>query len=153
MSSEKKGYIYSAQMSLDELKDFLRKFFDSGEVFTFLEDLSYYKPHPQKDIPSELAPKGRSFNSDKGEVRWERLENGFRVMVFSEKEIKDEKFGLNLVLDNCELKTTSFYLIEPKVARYNLSFDKYPDDAKKAEGLIYLKEGVSMFLTLRRLII
>ncbi|GEM_PF-2362097 len=153
MSSEKKGRIYSAQMSEDDLKNFLKEFFGSEEVFTLLEDLDYYKPHPQKDITSELSPKGRSFN-DKGEVRWEKLENGFRVMVFSEKEIKDEQFGLKPILDNCELKRTSFYLIEPKgpkSSRYNPCFNTYPDSAKKGEGWIYLKEGVPMFVTLRRL--
>lgn len=154
MSSGKKGRIYSAQMSEDDLKNFLKEFFGPEEVFTLLEDLDYYKPHPKKDIPLELSPKGRSFN-DKGEVRWEKLENEFRVMVFSEEEIKDEKFGLTLVMDNCEINPTSFDLIKPKgpkSSRYNPCFDIYPDDAKKGQGWVYLKEGVSMFVTLRRLI-
>ncbi len=151
MSSEKRGHIYFSQMSEDDLKNLLKEFFGSEEVFTLLEDLDYYKPYSQKDIPSELAPKGRSFNN-KGEVTWEKLENGFRVMVLSEKEIKDEKFSLTLVLDSCELKRTSFYLIEPEASRYNPCFHQYPSGAKKGEGWIYLKEGVSMFVTLRRLI-
>jgi len=152
VSSEKRGHIYSAQMSEDALKKFLNEFFSSEEVFTLLEDLDYYKPHSQKDIPSELSPKGRSFN-DKGEVRWEKLENEFRVMVFSEKEIRDDMFGLTLVPSNYELKRISLYLIKPKESRYNPRFDEYPDRSEKAEGWIYLKEGASMFVTLRRLTI
>jgi len=139
-----KGYIYKLELKDNELKDFIKK--NLGEnLICIPESLDFYEPLSY--VPDDLKSKGRAF-SEKGEIRWEKYENKFIVILLTET-LKENQPDFQ-----CEVEELEFSLFSLEDKRINPKFERYPTGKKdgKLKTYVYIKDGMPLTIRLRSIL-